>query len=158
VIVPLFALANAGIHIDGSLLATRSARRSRSGSRRLRVGKPLGITGARVVATARSARDRLALSWPVLAGGGAVAGIGFTVVAADREHRLRGRQLEEAKLGVLGRRVARHAARVGGFRVIAHIPDRVAGASCRAPRTTSSTSPRTSIPSATTSAARRTAR
>ena len=32
VIVPLFALANAGIHIDGALLATRSPRRSRSGS------------------------------------------------------------------------------------------------------------------------------
>ena len=32
VIVPLFALANAGIHVDGDLLSTRSPRRSHSGS------------------------------------------------------------------------------------------------------------------------------
>ena len=32
VIVPLFALANAGVHVTGTLLGARSARRSRSGS------------------------------------------------------------------------------------------------------------------------------
>ena len=52
-IVPLFALANAGIHIDGGLLVDAAdARRSRSASSPAYVvGKPLGILGAAWLAT-----------------------------------------------------------------------------------------------------------
>ena len=61
----------------------------------------------------------------MLAGGGTVAGIGFTVALLIAEHRLRGRQLEEAKLGVLGSAVLATLVAWAAFRVIALLPDRV---------------------------------
>ena len=44
---------------------------------------------------------RLTLSWPVIMGGGTVAGIGFTVSLLIASIAFEGRQLEEAKLGIL---------------------------------------------------------
>ena len=159
VIVPLFALANAGIHVDGSLLARRGhARRSRSASSSATwSASRSGSSAATWLAyRALGRRVALALSWPVLAGGGTVAGIGFTVSLLISSIAFDGRQLEEAKLGVLALgRARRRCSRWAAFRVIALLPDAAcARASCRAPRTSSSTSPRTSTPSATTSAAR----
>src|SRR3954468_16215404 len=75
VIVPVFALANAGIHVNGSLLGDAGAPPATPGIFFGYVlGKPLGITGAALLGY-RSARGRLrpALSTPVLAGGGVVA-------------------------------------------------------------------------------------
>jgi Na+/H+ antiporter NhaA len=124
VIVPLFALANAGIHVDGSLLADAMASPITLGIFFGYVlGKPLGITGAAFVAY-RSARGRirLALSWPVLAAGGTVAGIGFTVSLLISSIAFEGRDLEEAKLGVLASAVVSPLIAWGAFRLIARLP------------------------------------
>jgi Na+/H+ antiporter NhaA len=124
VIVPLFALANAGIHVDGSLLGDAISSPVTLGIFFGYVlGKPLGIVGATWLAW-RSARGRfrLALSWPVLAGGGTVAGIGFTVSLLISSIAFDGRRLEEAKLGVLAAAVVASLVAWGAFRLIARLP------------------------------------
>ena len=104
VIVPLFALANAGIHVTSSLLAHAVTSPVTLGILAAYVvGKPLGILGASYVATRPKLRGpRPLLSWPVLSGGAAVAGIGFTVSLLISTLAFSGETLDEAKLGVLG--------------------------------------------------------
>src|SRR5205085_1999956 len=81
VIVPLFALANAGIHIDGRFLS--DAFRSPITLGVLvgyLAGKPVGIVGASLLVTKLSGgRLRPPVGWAALAGGSTIAGIGFTV-------------------------------------------------------------------------------
>ena len=104
VIVPLFALANAGFAISGSFLvhaygsaitlgdpdrlpdrqADRDRRRLRCSSTRLSRG-----------------RIRLPVGWASVLGGGAIAGIGFTVSLLIASLAFHGQALSEAKLGVL---------------------------------------------------------
>ena len=81
VIVPLFALANLGIHIDGQLLSDAATSPITLGIIcAYVVGKPVGISLAAWLASRPWLSGlRLSLSWPVIAGGGVVAGIGFTV-------------------------------------------------------------------------------
>ena len=122
VIVPLFALANAGIHLDGKLLGDAVTSPVTLGIVfGYVVGKPLGILGASWLAT-RFGRLRRSLSWPEIAGGGAVAGIGFTVSILISSLAFHGRQLEEAKLGVLGAAVLASLLAWTVFRVIARLP------------------------------------
>jgi Na+/H+ antiporter NhaA len=103
VIVPLFALANAGIVINGDFLS-----RAYSSPVTLGIifgyvlGKPVGITGtAWLVTQVSRGRMRPPVGWAAVAGGGAIAGIGFTVSLLIATIALSGEQLEEAKLGVL---------------------------------------------------------
>jgi Na+/H+ antiporter NhaA len=124
VIVPLFALANAGIHVNGSLLADAIASPVTLGIFFGYVlGKPLGITGAAWLGyrTARG-RIRLALSWPVIASGGVVAGVGFTVSVLIASIAFTGRHLEEAKVGVLAAAVTASALSWVAFRIVASLP------------------------------------
>ncbi|HEX5557907.1 MAG TPA: Na+/H+ antiporter NhaA, partial [Gaiellales bacterium] len=102
-IVPLFALANAGIAIDGDFLARAFGSPITLGILLGYVlGKPAGVIGVTALATKLS-RDRLRppVGWAAVAGGGTVAGIGFTVSLLIASLAFRGRALEEAKLGVL---------------------------------------------------------
>jgi Na+/H+ antiporter NhaA len=124
VIVPLFALANAGIHVDGELLGDAIASPITLGIFFGYVlGKPLGIVGATWLAyRAARGRVRMALSWPVLAAGGTVAGIGFTVSLLISSIAFDGRDLEEAKLGVLASAVTSTLIAWGAFRLIAKLP------------------------------------
>jgi Na+/H+ antiporter NhaA len=103
VIVPLFALANAGIAIDGGVL-----QRAFSSPITLGIlvgyvaGKPLGILGASWLVTRLSGeRLRPPVGWAAVAGGGTIAGIGFTVSLLVATLAFEGAQLEEAKLGIL---------------------------------------------------------
>ena len=127
VIVPLFALANAGIHIDGALLSAAITSPITLGIVfGYAVGKPLGVlAGTWIAYRAFRRRVRLTLSWPVIAGGGAVAGIGFTVALLIASIAFEGRQLEEAKLGILSSAVVSALLSWAAFRLIARIPDRV---------------------------------
>src|SRR4051795_8229656 len=102
-IVPVFALANAGVHITGGLLSDAVGSPITLGIVvGYVVGKPLGILGAAWLGSRPWLFAlRRALSWPVIAGGGAVAGIGFTVSVLIASLALDGQELEEAKLGVL---------------------------------------------------------
>jgi Na+/H+ antiporter NhaA len=103
VIVPLFALANAGISISGGFLTHAYTSPITLGILAGYVaGKPLGITGvAWLVTKASRGRLRPPVGWAAVAGAGTVAGIGFTVALLIADHAFRGQQLEEAKLGVL---------------------------------------------------------
>jgi Na+/H+ antiporter NhaA len=122
VIVPLFALANAGIELDGQLLADAVTSAVTLGILfGYVVGKPLGILGGAWLAS-RLGRLPLALSWPTIAGGGAVAGIGFTISILISSIAFEGQQLEEAKLGVLGAAVLSSLLAWTVFRVIARLP------------------------------------
>jgi Na+/H+ antiporter NhaA len=103
VIVPLFALANAGIHLSGTLLGDAVTSPITLGIVvAYVVGKPLGILGASWLATRPwMGGTRPTISWPILAGGGAVAGMGFTVSLLISSLAFTGRDLAEAKLGAL---------------------------------------------------------
>ncbi len=104
VIVPLFALANAGVHLTGPLLEDAISSPVTLGILvGYVVGKPLGITGASWIASRPALRGpRSPLSPPLLAAGGAFAGVGFTVSLLIASRAFSGRLLDEAKLGALG--------------------------------------------------------
>jgi Na+/H+ antiporter NhaA len=127
VIVPLFALANVGIAIDGQLLSDAVTSPVTLGIVfGYVVGKPLGIMGATWLASRPWLGGlRRTLSWPTIAGGGAVAGIGFTVALLISSIAFEGRQLEEAKLGVIGAALLASLVSWIVFRAIARLPDQV---------------------------------
>jgi Na+/H+ antiporter NhaA len=126
-IVPVFALANAGVHIDGGLLGDAVGSPITLGILfGYVVGKPLGIlTAAWLGSRPWLLGLRRALSWPVIAGGGAVAGMGFTVSVLIASIALDGRQLEEAKVGVLATIVVAPSVAWLVFQVIRRLPDEV---------------------------------
>ncbi len=103
VIVPLFALANAGIAIDGDFLARALGSPITLGILfGYVVGKPVGILGTSwLVARLSRGRLRPPVGWAAVAGGGTIAGIGFTVSLLVATLAFDGRQLEEAKFGIL---------------------------------------------------------
>jgi Na+/H+ antiporter NhaA len=103
VIVPLFALANAGIHIDGDLVSAAVTSRVTIGIVVAYViAKPLGIMLASWLGTRPALHGtRLTVTFPALACGAAAAGVGFTVSLLVASLAFEGRLLEEAKLGVL---------------------------------------------------------
>jgi Na+/H+ antiporter NhaA/predicted DsbA family dithiol-disulfide isomerase len=103
VIVPLFAVANAGIAIDSGFLSHAYTSPVTLGIIAGYVlGKPVGVTGATLLVT-RLSRGRLRppVGWAAVAGGGVIAGIGFTVSLLIANLAFTGETLAEAKLGVL---------------------------------------------------------
>jgi Na+/H+ antiporter NhaA len=124
VIVPVFALANAGIHVDGQLLGDAVTSPVTLGILfGYVVGKPLGIVSAAWLASRPWLTGlRRSLSWPVIVGGGAVAGIGFTVSLLIASIAFEGQQLEEAKLGVLASAIVASLLSWAIFRAIARLP------------------------------------
>ncbi|HSZ04847.1 MAG TPA: Na+/H+ antiporter NhaA [Solirubrobacteraceae bacterium] len=103
VIVPLFALANAGVHITGGLLSDAVSSPITIGILcGYVIGKPVGIAGASWIASRPALHGpRSPLSAPLLAAGGAFAGIGFTVSLLISSLAFTGEHLDEAKLGAL---------------------------------------------------------
>jgi Na+/H+ antiporter NhaA len=102
-IVPLFALANAGVVINADLLSRAAGSPITLGILiGYVIGKPVGITGTSWLVT-RLSRGRLRppVGWAAVAGGGAIAGIGFTVSILIATLAFNGEQLEEAKIGVM---------------------------------------------------------
>jgi Na+/H+ antiporter NhaA len=123
-IVPLFALANAGVHITGGLLTNAITSPITLGILvGYVVGKPLGILGASWLATRpRLHGQRPLISWPVLATGGAAAGVGFTVSILISSLAFSGQRLAEAKLGVLGSVIVAPLVSFGLLRVYRRLP------------------------------------
>ena len=124
VIVPLFALANAGIHLDGELISDAATSPITLGILfGYGIGKPVGIVTA-VWLTSRSwvTGLRPAVSFPVLLGGAAAGGIGFTVSLLIASLAFDGQQLEEAKVGVLAAAIASTLLSWLVFRAIRRIP------------------------------------
>jgi Na+/H+ antiporter NhaA len=102
-VVPLFALANAGFPITGSFLGHAYGSPVTLGIViAYIVGKPVGITGGAWLVTRLSRGSiRPPVGWASVFGGGAIAGIGFTVSLLIATLAFSGQELAEAKLGVL---------------------------------------------------------
>ena len=103
VVVPLFGLANAGIVISGHFLSEAYSSPITLGiAIAYVVGKPVGVTGGTWLITHLTrGRVRPPVGWASVLGGGAIAGIGFTVSILIATLAFHGVELEEAKLGVL---------------------------------------------------------
>jgi Na+/H+ antiporter NhaA len=103
VVVPLFALANAGVHLTSGLLGDAVGSPITLGILfGYLAGKPLGITGGTWLASReRLHGPRSPLTGPALAAAGACGGIGFTVSLLISSLAFSGRRLDEARLGTL---------------------------------------------------------
>jgi Na+:H+ antiporter, NhaA family len=102
-VVPLFALANAGVVVSSdSIDAATSSRITIGIVLGLVVGKFVGILGATVLGT-RTGAGRLpdGVRTSHVAGVAVLGGIGFTVALFVSDLTFRGRALDDAKLGVL---------------------------------------------------------
>ncbi len=127
VIVPLFALANAGIAISGSFLARAYTSPITLGILIGYVaGKPIGISGASWLLT-RLSRGRLRppVGWAAVTGVGTIAGIGFAVSILIATLAFSGTQLQEAKLGVLSAALGASLITWLAFRATALLPTRL---------------------------------
>jgi Na+/H+ antiporter NhaA len=124
VIVPLFALANAGVHVTAGLLESALSSPITLGILiGYVVGKPIGITGASWLASRPAVRGpRSPLSPPLLTAGGAFAGIGFTVSLLISSLAFSGQRLAEAKLGALGSVVLAPALAWSVLQIVKRLP------------------------------------
>jgi Na+/H+ antiporter NhaA len=126
VVLPLFALSNAGLHITGSLLESAISSPVTLGIVAAYVlGKPIGIFAGSWVASRPSRGPRPLVSGPVLAAGGACAGIGFTVSLLISSLAFQGERLEEAKLGALATVVLAPLLSLAVIRLIRRLPSSV---------------------------------
>jgi Na+/H+ antiporter NhaA len=102
-VVPLFALANAGLPLSGGLLSDALSSPIFLGiAAGYILGKPLGISAGSWLASRPALRGpRSPLSGPSIAAGGACAGVGFTVSLLIASLAFSGQRLNEAKLGAL---------------------------------------------------------
>jgi protein-disulfide isomerase len=126
VVVPLFALANAGVAIDGGVLSHAFTSPITLGILfGYVVGKPVGIAGGSWLLTRLSGgRLRPPVGWAAIAGGGTIAGIGFTVALLVATLAFDGRQLEEAKVGILSAALGAAVVTWVLFRLTAKLPRR----------------------------------
>jgi Na+/H+ antiporter NhaA len=124
VIVPVFALANAGILVRGDFLAQAYRAPITLGIIGAYViGKPVGIVvGSWVVTRVTGGRLRPPVGWAAVAGGGTIAGIGFTVSLLIATLAFSGRDLEEAKLGILTAALGAAGLTWVVFRITAALP------------------------------------
>ncbi|MCC6881422.1 MAG: Na+/H+ antiporter NhaA [Verrucomicrobiales bacterium] len=99
VIMPLFALANAGVRVDLADLAHPVSLATAAG---LAMGKPLGIVMFSALAVRLGwARLPEGVNWKVLTGAGCLAGIGFTMSLFIAGLALGDELLESGKIGAL---------------------------------------------------------
>jgi predicted DsbA family dithiol-disulfide isomerase len=125
-VVPVFALANAGIVLDAEILERAVSSPITIGIVvGLVAGKLIGITSATWLGTRRwLGRFPLTVAWPPLFGAATVAGIGFTVALLIADLSFTGPRLEEAKLGILAASIVATLLSVVVFRIIPHLPER----------------------------------
>jgi Na+/H+ antiporter NhaA len=125
-IVPLFALANAGIALNGDFV-----RRAFSSPITLGilvgyvVGKPVGVLAGSWLAQ-RMSRGRAGapVGWGARAGAGAAAGIGFTISLLIASRAFTGEALEQAKLGILSAALVSTVVAWSIFKAIDLLPEK----------------------------------
>jgi Na+/H+ antiporter NhaA len=124
VIVPLFGLANAGIVIDGGVLARAFTSPITIGVLAgYLLGKPIGIVGVSWLVTKLSrGKIRPVVGWAAVLGSGTIAGIGFTVSLLIAALAFAGPQLADAKIGVLSAAALASLLTWAVFRVTALLP------------------------------------
>jgi protein-disulfide isomerase len=122
--VPLFALANAGVHLTGSLIGDAASSPITLGILvGYVVGKPIGIVGASWIATRPALRGpRSPVSGPLLAADGAVAGVGFTISLLIGSLAFDGQRLDEARLGALATIAVAPLVAWGVLRIVRRLP------------------------------------
>jgi Na+/H+ antiporter NhaA len=127
VIVPVFALANAGVAIDAAFLGRAFTSPITLGVLiGYVVGKPLGILGTSWLLTRLSGgRLRPPVGWAAVAGGGTIAGVGFTIALLVATLAFHGSRLEEAKVGILSAALAAALITWLLFRATALLPRRL---------------------------------
>ncbi len=125
VIVPLFALANAGIHITSKLMSSAVSSPITWGILLgYVVGKPIGVfTGSWIASRPALHGPRSPISEPVLLTAGACAGIGFTVSLLVSSLAFTGTTLDEAKLGALCTVIVAPAVAWALTRMVRRLPD-----------------------------------
>lgn len=103
VIVPLFALANAGIELNASFLRTAYTAPITIGVLiGYVVGKPIAVVATSwIVARLSGGTIRPPVGWGAVLGSGTLAGVGFTVALLIADRAFTGADLAEAKLGAL---------------------------------------------------------
>jgi NhaA family Na+:H+ antiporter len=100
VIMPIFALANAGVRIEGAAFSDPVALAVMLG---LLIGKPLGILLFSWLAVKTGfAKLPSGVGWAAVFGGGILAGIGFTMAIFIASLAMEGTMLSAAKVGILG--------------------------------------------------------
>jgi protein-disulfide isomerase len=126
VVVPLFALANAGVYLGGGRLSGALGSPIMLGIFLGYVlGKPAGILVASWIGDLPRLRLRRTISWPVIGIGGTVAGIGFTVSLLVSSLAFEGRELDDAKVGVLAAVVVAPALGWCVTRLVQRLPENV---------------------------------
>jgi Na+/H+ antiporter NhaA len=135
VIVPLFALANAGVAIDAGTLGGALASPITIGIvLGLVVGKPVGIIAFSWLATRRWLGGfPLSVPWPALIGAAVVAGIGFTVSLLIADLSFGGDELTNAKLGVIAASALAAGLSWLVFRLLRRVPTKVGDRPARQP-------------------------
>jgi Na+/H+ antiporter NhaA len=125
-IVPLFALSNAGIAIDGGFLSRAFTSPITLGILfGYLLGKPVGIFAATWLVTRLTGRRvRPPVGWAAVGGAGTIAGIGFTVSLLIATLAFHGAELDEAKLGILSAALGASALTWLLFRATALLPRR----------------------------------
>jgi Na+/H+ antiporter NhaA len=125
VIVPLFALANAGIVLDGDALSAAAGSSVTLGILvGYVVGKPVGVVGAAWLASRKAfGGSRPAITWPILTGAGAAAGVGFTVSLLIANLAFEGALLDQAKIGILASALVSPAVAWTVFALTRRLPD-----------------------------------
>ncbi len=124
VIVPLFALANAGITVNASFLARAFTSPITLGILVGYVaGKPVGtVAAAWLLARISRGRIRPPVGWAAVTGAGTLAGIGFVVSLLIASLAFHGTALAEAKVGVLSAALGASVLTWAVFRVTAMLP------------------------------------
>jgi NhaA family Na+:H+ antiporter len=118
VVMPIFALANAGVRIDAAALVHPVGMAVMLG---LLAGKPLGIILFSWLAVKTGlAKLPSGVGWTAVMGGGMLAGIGFTMALFIAGLALEGLLLNTAKVGILAGSVA--SAVCGGVVLVAALP------------------------------------
>jgi Na+/H+ antiporter NhaA len=127
VIVPLFALGNAGLVLSEPFLARAFTSPVTLGIFAGYVaGKPIGTAGAAWLVTAASrGRLRPPAGWAAVTGAGTIAGIGVTVSLLIAALAFHGEQLAQAKAGVLAAALAAALLTWAVFQVTSLLPARM---------------------------------
>lgn len=125
-VVPLFALANAGIALHSSLLATAITAPVTIGLfLAFVIGKPVAVAGTSWLLTRTShGAVRPSVGWAGVVGSGLIAGVPFTLSLLIADLAFTGSTLEEAKLGVLAAALGAAVLTLIFYRVIDLLPVR----------------------------------
>jgi Na+/H+ antiporter NhaA len=126
VVVPLFALANAGVDLgDGALVDALTSRIGIAVLVGLAVAKPIGIVLGAFLGTRRPLGPLpLVVPWSPLGAGAVACGIGFTLSLFIADLALAGEELEHAKTAVLASGVIATALAWVAFRLLPRLPAR----------------------------------